>query len=267
MQVESPLLQDCIEAAAEAARRAGRVLLEWRHRFSIKEKARFDLVTDADLASQQAVFELLQARFPNFGFIGEEAVHRRPPRQPGLPSWIVDPLDGTTNYVHDFPMYAVSIGLEQGGEPILGVIYDPTRQELYHAGRGLGAWLNGQRLQATKLDRLEDALLCTGFPPDMSGHQHTLDAWQAFSTRTQSIRRSGTTVLNLAYIAAGRVDGYWTHQAHAWDACAGVCLVREAGGTVTNLDSSPFTLSTLDMLASNGPLHPAMRQVLEELHR
>lgn len=257
-------LAEHVEAACEAARRGGQALQDWRQRFTVQEKGRFDLVTEADLAAQQAIEQFLRARFPEHGFLGEESSRSRHSlaERAGRTTWIVDPLDGTTNYVHDCPYYGVSIGLEAEGELVAGVIYDPTRQEMFHAAAGQGAWLNGRRLQATRIDRLEHALLSTGFPPDLHGQEHTLDTWRRFSLRTQSLRRTGSTALNLAYVAAGRHDGYWTYQAFPWDAAAGVVLIREAGGRVTNLDGSPYKLDTLDLLASNGPLHAAMREVV-----
>jgi myo-inositol-1(or 4)-monophosphatase len=252
-------LREHMEVAGEAARRAGAVLEQWRQRFGVREKGRFDLVTDADLAAQDAIEDFLRGRYPAYGFLGEErrtsagsrADHDRP-------TWIVDPLDGTTNYIHDCPPYAVSIGLEHQGELLVGVIFDPSRQELFQAAHGLGAWLNDKRLQTSRVNRLEEALLSTGFPPDLQGQEACLEVWRHFSLRTQSLRRTGSTALNLAYVAAGRHDGFWTIQAHPWDAAGGVVLIREAGGLVTNLDGSPYDLYTLDILASNDPLHPVL---------
>ncbi len=262
--MDAETLREHLEVAAEAARQAGAVLESWRQRFAVREKGRFDLVTDADVAAQQAIQTHLRQRYPHHGFLGEEA--RAPThRSAGQPTWIVDPLDGTTNYVHDCPCYAVSIGLEHEGELWTGVIFDPSRDELFTAARGQGAWLNGRRLRTTQASRLGQALLSTGFPPDLRGQEHTLAAWRDFSLRTRSLRRTGSTALNLAYVAAGRHDGFWTYQAHPWDAAAGAVLVREAGGIVTNINGAPYDLYTLDMLASNGPVHPAMLDVLRRV--
>jgi myo-inositol-1(or 4)-monophosphatase len=251
------------EAACEAARRAAAVLHEWRQRFSVREKGRFDLVTDADLASQRAVRSYLQGLFPDHGFLGEEGPDAKARPGPGAPpTWIVDPLDGTTNYVHDCPLYCVSIGLEVAGEMVVGVVLDPCRDELFAAARGQGAWLNSRRLQTSAAARLEEALLSTGFPPDVRGQEKTLAWWRYFSLRTRSLRRTGSTALNLAYVAAGRFDGYWAFDNHVWDVAGGMVLIREAGGVVTNVDGTPFDPYTPDGLASNGPLHPVLLEAL-----
>ena len=251
------------EAACEAARRGAAVLEEWRARFHVREKGRFDLVTEADLGSQQAIRTYLQERFPGHGFLGEEDA--APAARPGPdapPTWVVDPLDGTTNYVHDCPLYCVSIGLQVGGELVVGVVLDPSRDELFWAARGQGAWLGGRRLQTSRAARLEEALLATGFPPDLRGQERSLDWWRYFSLRARSLRRTGSTALNLAYVAAGRFDGYWAFDNHPWDVAGGVVLIREAGGVVTNVDGSPFDPYTPDGLASNGPLHPLLLEAL-----
>ncbi len=256
-------LTDYLDAARQAARRGAAVLEEWRHRFRVREKGRFDLVTEADLGSQQAVHDYLRGRYPEHGFLGEEggAAASRPGAG-APPTWIVDPLDGTTNYVHDCPFYCVSIGLEVAGDLVVGVVLDPVRQELFAAARGQGAWLNDQPLRTSRADRLEEALLATGFPPDLRGQERTLDWWRYFSLRTRSLRRTGSTALNLVYVAAGRFDGYWAFDNHAWDVAGGVVVVREAGGVVTNVDGSTYDPHTPDALASNGPLHPVLLECL-----
>src|SRR5579884_1947571 len=256
-------LSEWLEAGCEAARRAAAVLEEWQTRFQVREKGRFDLVTDADLASQRAVRDYLGGRFPGHGFLGEEegAGQGRPgPDAP--PTWIVDPIDGTTNYVHGCPLYCVSIGLQVAGEMVVGVVLEPSRNELFAAAKGRGAWLGQRRLRTSTADRLEQALLATGFPPDLRGQERLLDWWRWFSLRTRSLRRTGSTALNLAYVAAGRFDGYWAFDNHVWDVAGGVVLVREAGGTFTNVDGTPFDPYTPDGLASNAPLHPALLEAL-----
>jgi myo-inositol-1(or 4)-monophosphatase len=252
-------LTDYLDAACEAARRGAAVLEEWRAKFSVREKGRSDLVTEADLGSQRAVREYLTGRFPDHGFVGEEegASHARP--APGAPpTWVVDPLDGTTNYVHDIPAYCVSVGLQIEGEPVVGAIFDPRQNELFAAAKGRGATLNGKPIRASKSQRLADAVLSTGFPPDVRGNEKALDWWRHFAFLARSLRRTGSTALNLAYVAAGRYDGYWAFDNHAWDVAAGVALVREAGGIVTRVDGSPFDAFAPDGLASNGPLHPLL---------
>jgi myo-inositol-1(or 4)-monophosphatase len=241
-------------AAQEAARCGAAVLEKWRNRFRVREKGRADLVTEADEESQQAIRDFLAGRYPGHAFLGEEdRTHARPgPDAP--PTWIVDPLDGTTNYVHDCPWYCVSIGLQVAGELVVGVVYDPNRQEMFSAARGQGAWVGEQRLRTSRTDRLEEALLSTGFPSNVRGREQVFDWWRLLSLRAQSLRRSGSTALNLAYVAAGRFDGYWAFDNHVWDIAGGVVLVREAGGVVANVDGDAFDPYQPDMVASNGPL-------------
>ncbi len=250
-------------AACEAARRGAAVLEEWRNRFQVREKGRADLVTEADVGSQRAIQSYLLELFPDHRFLGEEgteAKDRAGPDDP--PTWIVDPLDGTTNYVHDLPLYCVSIGLQVAGELVVGVVLDPARNELFAAAKGHGAWLGARRLQTTPTSDLERALLATGFPPDLRGQENSLDWWRYFSFRAQSLRRTGSTAINLAYLAAGRFDGYYAFDNHVWDVAGGVVLVREAGGIVTDVDGTPFDPYTPDGLASNGPLHPVLVEAL-----
>jgi myo-inositol-1(or 4)-monophosphatase len=259
------VLADYLDAACEAARRGAAVLEEWRHRFTVREKGRADLVTEADLGSQRAVRDYLHGRFPGHDFLGEEGAG--PKQQPGPgapPTWVVDPLDGTTNYVHDVPAYCVSVALLADGALVAGAVYDPRLRELFAAAGGRGATLNGRPLRTSRTAALADALLSTGFPPDLRGQERALAWWRHFSLRARSLRRTGSTALNLAYVAAGRFDGYWAFDNYAWDVAAGVVLVREAGGAVTDVDGGPFDPFTPDGLASNGPLHPVL---LEELRR
>jgi myo-inositol-1(or 4)-monophosphatase len=252
-------LADFLDAACEAAGRGAAVLDEWRPRFKIREKGHADLVTEADLASQKTIQAYLQGRFPGHGFLGEEeGASKQRPGKGAPPTWIVDPLDGTTNYVHDCPLYCVSVGLEVAGEFVVGVVYDPARREMFAAAKGQGAWLGKQRLRTSRIDRLDQALLATGFPPDLRGQERTLEWWRHFSLRAQSLRRTGSTALNLAYIACGRFDGYWAFDNHVWDVAGGTVLVREAGGLITAVDGGPYDPYLPEALASNGPLHPLM---------
>jgi myo-inositol-1(or 4)-monophosphatase len=254
-----------LDGAKEAALRAAKVLARWRRRFSVTKKGRADLVTEADVASQKTIQTFLCRRFRGSDFLGEEgeaAKHRPGPDAP--PTWIVDPIDGTTNYVHDCPLYCVSIGLLMAGELVVGIVYDPCRKEMFSAIKGKGAWLNGRRIRTSATSCLDDALLSTGFPPNMEGQEITLDWWRYFSLRTRSLRRTGSTALNMAYIAAGRFDGYWAFDNHVWDVAGAAVLVAEAGGTLTNIDGSPYDPFTPDALISNGPLHPALLQAMRD---
>src|SRR5690348_3856251 len=250
-----------LATAQEAARRGAAVLESWRARFSVREKGHADLVTEADLASQQEVRSYLLGRFPDHDFLGEEGGKGQPRPGPGAPpTWIVDPLDGTTNYVHDVPAYCVSVGLEVAGELVVGVIYDPRLDELFAAARGQGATLNGQPIRTSATGRLDEALLATGFPPDLRGQERQLDWWRYFSLRARSLRRTGSTALNLAYVAAGRFDGFWAFDNHVWDVAGGTVLVREAGGLITNVDGTPYDPYTPDALASNPALYPVLAE-------
>jgi len=254
-----PDLIPLLNAAKDAALRAAEVLEFWRQKFEVKEKGRFDLVTDADLASQRAIQAHLSALFPDHAFLGEEegATKTRPaPDAP--PTWIVDPIDGTTNYVHDFPFYCISIGLQIAGELVVGVVYEPSRKEMFAAATGHGAWLGDRKLKTSPTPAITKALIATGFPPDIRGNERALEWWRHLSLEAQSLRRTGSTALNMAYVAAGRFDAYWAFDNHVWDVAGATVLVREAGGLVTNIDGTPYDAYTADALASNGPLHPSL---------
>lgn len=268
-------IAEYVAVAREAALRAAVVLEDWRKRFSVREKGRADLVTDADLASQKTIHGYLCGRFPDHQFLGEEDLasldaasrERKRPEDAAKdkrPTWIVDPIDGTTNYVHDCPMYCVSIGLQVAGQLVAGVVYDPRQKEMFSAGQGMGAWLNDERIQVSACDKLDDALLATGFPPDLRGQERALDWWRYFSLRTRSLRRTGSTALNLAYVAAGRFDGYWAFDNHVWDVAGGTVLVREAGGVISDVDGAAYDPYTPDALAGNARLHPIMLKALAE---
>ncbi|MBI1830837.1 MAG: inositol monophosphatase [Planctomycetes bacterium] len=256
------------DAAQQAALRAAEVMETWRRRFQVREKGRFDLVTDADVASQRAIHSYLASVFPDHAFLGEEegAAKGRPPAD-APPTWIVDPIDGTTNYVHDFPFYCVSIGLQIAGELVVGVVYEPSRQEMFTAAAGHGAWRNGERLRTSASPSIDQALLATGFPPDMSKGEYALEWWRYFSFNARSLRRTGSTALNLAYVAAGRFDGFYAFDNHVWDVAGGIVLVREAGGMVTRVDGSVCDPFAADALATNGPLHPELVAIFRNEQR
>src|SRR5215471_860998 len=184
-------LTQFVDAAKSAALVAADVLESWRPRFQVREKGRADLVTEADLASQRAIQAHLVKLFPDHAFLGEEEGSRSRPASDAPPTWIIDPIDGTTNYVHDCPFYCISIGLQIANELVVGVIYEPVRKEMFAAAKGQGAWLGSRRLQVSAAGAVNQALLATGFPPDVRGHEQSLDWWRHFSFRAQSLRRTG----------------------------------------------------------------------------
>jgi myo-inositol-1(or 4)-monophosphatase len=256
-------LRDWRTAAEEAARIGAAVLEDWRTRFSVREKAHADLVTEADHASQQAIRDYIGARFPDHAFLGEEDPEAKAGRvSADTPTWIVDPLDGTANYVHDVPAYCVSVGLLVAGTPAVGAVYDPRQAEMFSAASGQGATLNGKPLRVSAIDELRRALLATGFPPDPECQERNLKWWRVFTGKAQALRRTGSTALNLAYVAAGRFDGYWAFDNYAWDVAAGIVVVREAGGIVTCADGSAADTFRPDIVAANPHIHPAMVDVL-----
>ncbi|MCY2962184.1 MAG: inositol monophosphatase family protein [Planctomycetota bacterium] len=251
-------------AAQEAALAAGRILEEWGEKFTVSEKGPADLVTEADVAAQNAIFALLQQRFPEHGFLGEEGL--KEPSGAGDFRWIIDPLDGTSNYVHRFPYYCVSIALEQAGELITGVIYDPTRKEMFAAEKGRGATVNGKPLKTSRFSRLKDSMVIASFPPGVKVDSVPIRRFLHILEKAQTVHRSGSAALNLAYVAAGRLDGYWSTSLKAWDMAAGALIVAEAGGKVTKMSGASLDLSVQDMLATNGTaMHAELSRLLGEV--
>jgi myo-inositol-1(or 4)-monophosphatase len=239
-----------LSTAEKAARTAGRILQDWAGRFTVSEKGPADLVTEADVASQEAIYGILNERFPDHGFVGEEGL-RSGPRDAEY-RWIIDPLDGTSNYVHRFPYYAVSIGLEWRGELVAGVIYDPTREELFTARRGGGATLDGRPIRVSRFDRLDRAMVIASFPPGVTPESPPIQRFLKVLPFAQTIHRSGSAALNLAYVAAGRLDAFWSTSLKPWDVAAGAVLVAEAGGRLTTLRGGPLDIYVPDLLCSNG---------------
>lgn len=267
--VQIDQLQEHRRQAEAAARIAADILEMWRGKFRISEKGRGDLVTEADHAAQAAIYEYLAKCCPGFAFHGEEDLARATdPRQPdNPPTWIVDPLDGTINYVHDVPSYSVSIGLWDGRDLVVGVVFDPRAQEMYSAASGLGATLNGEPIRVSTIQRLEHALLSTGFSSKLEKAARNLKAWEHITYHAQSLRRTGSTALNLAYVAAGRFDGYWAYDNHAWDVAGGFVLVREAGGVVTRINGDPLDPFESDCVVTNGLFHQELVVALREATR
>jgi len=264
---ETSLLLDYLDAAQEAARRGAEVIESWRSRFSVTEKSRADLVTDADHASQRAIFKYLLERYPDHDFLGEEDAEAAaktglPPDAP--PTWIVDPVDGTANYVHDIPFYCVSIGLMIDGDLRVGIVYDPRAKEMFAAAQGHGATLNGVPIHVSTIPTLRDAMISTGFPANAEKQLRNLEMWKIFSYEAQGIRRTGSTALNMAYVAAGRFDAYWAYDNYCWDVAGGIVLIREAGGHVTCADGAVCDPFRHDILATNQLLHAEMQSMLNQ---
>ena len=267
MPSDAARLSEFLAAAQEAARIGAAILESWRGRFNIREKARADLVSEADQASQDAIKAFLLGRFPDHQFVGEEesfgkTIDATRPASGGAPAWVVDPLDGTANYVHDVPAYCVSIGLVADGKPVVGVIYDPRLDEMFAAAAGLGATLNGKPMRVSTIAAARDGMLATGFPSNYERQLRNLEVWRALSAEAQSLRRNGSTALALAYVACGRFDGYWAFDNWAWDVAAGFILVTEAGGTATALDGTPADPFRHDCLVTNGLLHAELSRLI-----
>lgn len=260
--IDTSTLQTAREAAEATARLAGALLREIVDRprtVSIKGTP-IDIVTEADLASEALCREELIKRFPA-GFLGEESGGAAPSGDDLL--WVVDPLDGTVNYAHRFPFYVVSIALCVGRRPVVGAVYDPARDELFSCALGLGAHRNGQPIRVTEESSLERSLLATGFPYDRHLSQDdNLDLHGAFTKTTQGIRRAGAAALDLAYVAAGRLDGYWESKLKPWDLAAGFLLVEEAGGRVTNYQNQPTDPFVGEAIAAGAALHAKMQAVI-----
>lgn len=248
----------CLSTAVQAATTAGRLLQTQRSRMAVREKGRLDLVTDVDEAAQACIRDILHNTFPDHGFLGEESTadeHQRGKRET-RPLWIVDPIDGTSNYIHGFPFYAVSIALALEREVQVGVIYDPSHDELYQARRDGPALLNGHEMRVTTRPQLEDSLLALGFSTRPDEQARLLQVWQRLSLRTHGLRRTGSAALNLAYVAAGRVDAFYACGVHSWDVAAGILLVEMAGGKVSHVDGHPYDMHRQrEIVASNGVLH------------
>lgn len=247
--------------AKEAARAGGRILMEMLgNSHDIVKKGPIDLVTEADLAAEKRVLEILGQRFPGDAVLSEEAGKREAPSHR---TWLVDPLDGTTNYAHGFPFFAVSIALEIEAEVVLGVVYNPLMEEFFEAEKGKGALLNGQSIRVSETAALSDSLLATGFPYDVhQGPEKVMGLLEKMIMRAQGVRRLGSAALDLCYVAAGRLDGFWEQDLKPWDTGAGEIIVKEAGGRITDFFGNAYTPYLHTLTASNGRIHEAMVDVL-----
>lgn len=257
--------QELLEACVEAARRGGAVLRErWGKPRTVELKGGIDLVTDADRASEAAVLGWLADRFPGAAVLAEESGASG--AGAGALRFIVDPLDGTTNYAHGLPIFAVNVAVTDAGGLAAGATYDPIHDELFTSARGRGAFLGDARLAPSGREGLQSALLVTGFPYDIhTNHDLPLRLFGAFVTRARGVRRLGSAALDLASVASGRLDGFWEQRLKPWDVAAGILLAREAGAIVTDLDGGDRMLETGDILAATPALHRPMLEVIREV--
>lgn len=253
-----------LDFAIQTAREAGRLLAErFGRKIEISNKSEIDLVTESDLASERLIIDRIKTYYPRHSILAEEsgATEGRDDAQSDW-RWIIDPLDGTTNYAHGYPCFCVSIGLAHQARLELGVVYDPIRDEMFAAERGQGASLNGRRIRVSPTMNLSSALLCTGFPYDVRQRNEFAKHFASFIMHAQGVRRDGAAALDLAYVAAGRFDGFWEEGLKPWDVAAGVLIIEEAGGRVTNYRGEPFDIYSPPIVTSNGLIHEQMMRVL-----
>ena len=260
------------DVAETIAREAGGLLREFYAKgVAMEYKGDVDLVTEADRASEALIKRRLAERFPEHGIYGEEGTRER---LGGEFRWYVDPLDGTTNFAHSFPHFCVVLGCErrvpglkdgEDGEMVAGVIYDPLRDECFRSERGGGAWLNGRRVGVSKTATMQESLTATGFPSQKRHENPNVHFYQEVTLRSHGVRRAGSAALDMAYVACGRLDGFWEFKLNPWDTSAGYLLVEEAGGTVTHFDGGKFTLDSREVMATNGLILAEMTHLFGEL--
>ncbi|MBI3471990.1 MAG: inositol monophosphatase [Candidatus Solibacter usitatus] len=252
-----------LETAVDIAHEAGNLLAHYfERRVAFELKGDYDLVTEADRASEQLVVDRLRSHFPSHGIVAEEGGGHE-----GTSDyrWYVDPLDGTTNFAHGFPVFNVTLAVERAGELIAGVIYDPTRQELFTAERGAGAWLNHHRIRVSACGRLEDSLVATGFPSRKRHLNVNVHFYHQMAMITHGVRRAGSAAIDLAYVACGRLDAFWEFGLNPWDMAAGVLMVAEAGGRVSDMKGAEHRLASPTVLADNGAIHDQVLELFGEI--
>jgi myo-inositol-1(or 4)-monophosphatase len=253
-----------LETAVEIAQEAGALVARYlERRVPFETKGEFDLVTEADRASEKLVVERLRSHFPTHAIVAEEGGGHKSASEY---CWFVDPLDGTTNFAHGFPMFCVTLGLTRAGEMVAGVVYDPIRQELFTAERGSGAYLNHHRVRVSAAKRLTDSLGSTGFPSRKRHHNVNIHFYYQLAMASHGVRRTGSAALDLAYVACGRLDFFWEFGLKPWDMAAGTLLVEEAGGRVSDMTGAPLQLTTSDhVLVDNGTLHTEVLAAFAEI--
>jgi myo-inositol-1(or 4)-monophosphatase len=252
-----------LEVAKQAALIGGEILLSWRGKVEAREKRPDDLVTQADLASQEAIRQTLLKAFPEHGFRGEEGEFAKYNNDHEW-TWVVDPLDGTANFVHGLSGFAVSIALTQFGHPVVGVVFDPVSGEMFSAVKGKGAWLNAKRLHVSFCSEIHKAMICASLPPRLERGSPEISQLTEVLLLARGVRRLGSAALNLAYVADGRLDGYWASSIYAWDVAAGVLLVQEAGGVISDSHGRPYGIEDPKIVtAATESLH---KQLLDALN-
>ena len=252
--------------AIDVARDAGGLLMQRLGVAKVTNKSDIDLVTEADLASENLIIERIRSYYPQHGILAEESGEATQV-DGGKRSewkWVIDPLDGTTNYAHSYPCFCVSIALEHAGVLEVGVVYDPVRDEMFAAERGNGATLNDRKITVSSVEELKHAMVCTGFPYNVRERPNFTRDFANFTMAAQAVRRDGSAALDLAYVACGRFDGFWEDGLSPWDIAAGKILIEEARGKVTNFENAPLNIYTKKVLASNGLVHDAMLRVLRD---
>ncbi len=256
-------METYLTTAVEIAREAGTLLAKlFQHPHEISYKRKSDLVTEADRRSEALIVERLRSHFPKHAVVSEEGGGQKADSNY---CWYVDPLDGTTNFAHGFPVFCVTLGLAFRGEIVAGVVYDPTRDELFTAERGAGAYLNNKRIQVSKTAKLSESLLATGFPPFATNHDLNVQFYFRFTMLSHGIRRAGSAALDLCSVASGRFEGFWELKLNSWDKAAGSLLVTEAGGRITDLAGRPFNVLGDEVFASNGLVHDEMIAVFSQV--
>jgi len=248
---------------SEIAREAGALLIEFfRRRVKIEYKGDADLVTEADRTSEKLILERIRKQWPSHDVIGEEGARVE---TGGDYRWYVDPLDGTTNFAHGFPVFCVSLGLAFQGKRKAAVVYDPTRDELFAAEHGKGAVLNGEKIEVSKTPKLQQSLVGTGFPSHKRHKNPNIYFYHQLTLRSHGVRRAGSAALDLAYVAAGRLDGFWEFNLNAWDTAAGILVVEEAGGKVSGFHGEELAITDRDVVASNSLIHPELLHEFDEI--
>lgn len=257
-------MTELMDFAKNLARRAGRLLAEKVTKNNqIYYKGTIDLVTEADKMSEELIFTEIRRQFPDHGILSEESAVWN---EKATLRWIIDPLDGTTNYAHGFPFFCVSIALEKERTVELGVIYDPTREDLFFARQSDGAYLNGKKLHVSSVSDLSRSLLATGFPYDIRvSPDNNLNYFNSMAIKAQAIRRAGAAALDLAYLAAGRFDGFWELKLKPWDTAAGCLLVEEAGGVISDMTGGKWNLDSPGLVANNGLINEQMMEVFRQV--